>query len=309
MALLDGLQKTRTSFFSKFKALITFRKRIDDNLLDKIEEALITSDVGVEIAVQLIERLKALVAENRLVESDAILEALKNEMAALFPALQEKEGFLPENGRVPGVLLVVGVNGSGKTTTIGKLARYFIRERGKKVLLAACDTFRAAAIEQLTVWAERTGCELIKGVPGGDPAAVAFDALVAAINRGHDLLIIDTAGRLHTKVNLMEELRKIRQVLLKKRPDLFVHTLLVLDGTTGQNALMQAREFNGVSDVSGLVVTKLDGTAKGGIVFSICKDLSIPVDFIGTGEGPDDLVPFSLPAFIESFFKKEGLTI
>jgi fused signal recognition particle receptor len=299
VSLLDGLSKTRESFFSKLKDALTLRKKVDPALLEKLEEVLLSSDVGVEISVDLLDRLKARVKEDRLTDADLVTVALKEEMKTLLGSASASR--VAEKTGSPLVLLMVGVNGSGKTTATGKLA-HFYRKQGRTVLLAACDTFRAAAIEQLQVWSERAGAGIIMQKTGSDSAAVAFDALSAAKARGVEVLLIDTAGRLHTKSNLMEELRKIKKVLVRKDPGLVIETLLVLDGTNGQNALLQAREFNDVSEINGLVVTKLDGTAKGGAVFSICRQLRIPLAFIGTGEGIEDIEVFDLNQFVEAFF-------
>lgn len=302
MSLLDGLTKTRQSFFSKLKDTLTFKKKIDPALLEHLEEVLLSSDVGVDITVDLLDRLRARVKASSLTDSGEITQALKEEMRSILstvPAFDEKQ-----YAGKPLSILLVGVNGSGKTTTAGRIACLY-RKSGKSVLLAACDTFRAAAIEQLQVWASRSGAEIVMQKTGADSAAVAFDALSAAQARNTDVLVVDTAGRLHTKTNLMEELRKIKKVMLRKDPALNPITLLVLDGTNGQNALHQAREFNDVSEINGLVVTKLDGTARGGAVFSICHQLKIPVAFIGTGEAAEDIERFDMQGFIDAFFKVE----
>jgi fused signal recognition particle receptor len=299
MGLLSGLGKTRESFFSRLKGLITLRPKVNDRLLESLEELLIQSDIGVDLTLELTKALKERVARDRLKEADQVVEALKESMKELLPA--NNPGLCLDAGRPPAVYLVVGVNGSGKTTTIGKMARFF-KARGQSVTLAACDTFRAAAIEQLAIWAERSGSELVRHKAGADPAAVAFDALSAAKARSRDVLIIDTAGRLHTKSNLMTELKKIGTVLLKGDPGLFLKTLLVLDGTNGQNSLEQAREFHGACPVDGLVITKLDGTARGGFVFPVRREISAPVVFLGTGEQATDLEVFDTAAFVDSFF-------
>ena len=300
MSLLDGLTKTRQSFFSKLKDKLTFKKKIDPALLDELEEILLASDAGVDITVELLSRLRQRVKDASLTDSDEITNALKEEMTAI---LSSVPSFNPakDNGK-PIVYLFVGVNGSGKTTATGKLAYHYHKE-GKKVLLGACDTFRAAAVEQLQIWAKRSNADIVMQKTGSDSAAVAYDALSAAKARDMDVLIIDTAGRLHTKSNLMEELRKIKRVLVKSDPNLVPVTLLVLDGTNGQNALLQAKEFNDVSEIDALVVTKLDGTARGGAVFSICHQLKIPIAFIGTGESAEDLEQFDIKRFIDAFFK------
>lgn len=302
MALLDGLKKTRKSFFTKLFELFSFSKKIDEDLLEEIEEILVSSDMGVDLSIELIEKIKASVAEKKIQDSEEIISLLKKEMKSVLPKSDTFEDIIKSDELL--VILVVGVNGSGKTTTIGKMANYFIKNK-KKVLLAACDTFRAAAIEQLQLWAKKNKCEIVSHRHGSDPASVAYDALCAAKSRKSDILIVDTAGRLHTKTNLMLELKKIKNVLKKQNENIKIHTLLVIDGTAGQNAVRQAKEFNLASDISGIAVTKLDGTAKGGMVFSICRELDIPIDFIGTGEKIDDIEPFRLNEFIESFFSKK----
>ncbi|MFH0919906.1 MAG: signal recognition particle-docking protein FtsY [Fibrobacterota bacterium] len=302
MALLAGLHKTRRSFFERVRDLVTLARPVDDAVLDRLEETFIASDMGVDLSLELIGRLKERARAERLRTTDQLMAAVREELKGLLMHCRPRDFFA--GNRTPVVFLVVGVNGAGKTTTLGKLAAFFIRQ-GKRPILAACDTFRAAAIEQVAIWAERSGTPLIRQAPGADPASVAFDALNASRARGADCLLIDTAGRLHTKVNLMNELKKLRSVLLKQEPGLRLFTLLVLDGTNGQNALAQAREFNAAVDVDGLIVTKLDGTAKGGALFSICRELKVPVDFIGTGEALEDIEPFDAGRFIDAFFKTE----
>ena len=302
MALLDGLHKTRRSFFEKVRDIVTLNRRVDDALLDRLEETFIAADMGVELSLALIERLKARAKEERLKSTGELMAAVREELSAMLVHCCPRNFFA--GGKRPVVFLMVGVNGAGKTTTLGKLSAFFQRQ-GKATLMAACDTFRAAAIEQVAVWAERSRTPLIRQAPGSDPASVAYDALTAAKARAIDCLLIDTAGRLHTKVNLMNELKKIRGVLRKRDPAQPVFTLLTLDGTNGQNAIMQAREFNAAVEVDGLIITKLDGTAKGGALFSICRELNVPVDFIGTGESLDDLEPFDAGRFIDAFFRPD----
>jgi len=301
MGMLSGLSKTRKGFFSKLKEMVSFRPKVDEAMLDSLEELLIQSDIGLTLSLELIDGLKKKVAEERLRESGEVIFALKALMKSALSQTVSPDHCLNPIGK-PIVYLIIGINGSGKTTSIGKMAAYF-QASGKKVILAAGDTFRAAAIEQLCIWAERNQCECIRHQSGADPAAVAFDAYQAAKARHCDVLLVDTAGRLHTKVNLMNELKKVRNVLRKSAPDM---TLLVLDGTNGQNSLLQAREFNQTAEVDGIVLTKLDGTAKGGFVFAVCRELQVPVVFIGTGEQKEDLEPFSIDIFIDSFFSPDN---
>ncbi|MDZ7262974.1 MAG: signal recognition particle-docking protein FtsY [candidate division KSB1 bacterium] len=305
--LTQKLFRTREGIVGKLANLIRLRHDIDDDLYDEIEEILISGDIGVTASMQLIQEVRQQIRERGLRDSSSIMNALKEAMIHAF----EKQGtrvassvddsyFQPR--QKPFVIMVVGVNGTGKTTTIGKLAAQF-RGHHQKVLIAAADTFRAAASDQLEIWAQRAQAEIIRNQPGADPAAVAFDSLQAAISRHLDVLIIDTAGRLHTKSNLMEELKKIRRVLGKLMPDAPQETLLVLDATTGQNGLNQAKEFTAAVGVTGIVLTKLDGTAKGGIVLAISKELGLPVKFIGVGETIDDLRPFNHVEFVEALFQ------
>lgn len=301
------LFKTREGIVGKLANLIRLRRDIDDDLYDEIEEILIGGDIGVAASMQLIQELRRQIRERGLRDSGSIMNALKEAMIRAFEnqapnaaAPIDDSYFQPQ--RKPFVIMVVGVNGTGKTTTIGKLAAQF-RSHHQKVLIAAADTFRAAASDQLEIWAQRAQAEIIRNQPGADPAAVAFDSLQAAISRHLDVLIIDTAGRLHTKSNLMEELKKIRRVLGKLLPDAPQETLLVLDATTGQNGLNQAQEFASAVGVTGIVLTKLDGTAKGGIVLAISKELGLPVKFIGVGETLEDLRPFNHVEFVEALFQ------
>jgi fused signal recognition particle receptor len=290
--LKGRLSKTRQAFSGGFDKLFTRKGPLDEELLEQIEELLITSDIGVRTSMDLIERIAAA----KISSAEEVKTLLKRAIESLLTACASPE---PQDTESPHVTLVVGVNGTGKTTTIGKLAATATRS-GQKVLIAAGDTFRAAAIEQLQIWADRAGAQMIKHRENADPAAVAFDAASAALSRDIDLVLIDTAGRLHTKVNLMEELKKIKRSLAKKISAAPHEVLLVLDATTGQNALSQARLFKESLDVSGLVLTKLDGTAKGGIVVSICSELNIPIKYIGIGEDIDDLQAFDPRQFVEA---------
>lgn len=293
--LKQGLSKTRDILTTDIDELFLRRRKIDDDLLEELEERLITADLGVQTATALIAKLAR--QAGKIGDADQLKAHLKQEILALLPPVAPPA---PPAAR-PHVVMVVGVNGVGKTTTIGKLAHRY-RSEGRRVLIAAADTFRAAAGEQLTIWAERAGAEIVRHRHQADPAAVAFDALEAAQARGFDVVIVDTAGRLHTKVNLMEELKKIKRTIDKKMPGAPHETLLVLDATTGQNALSQARLFHEAIDISGLALTKLDGTAKGGIVVSICSGLNIPLQYIGIGEGIDDLERFAPEPFVEALF-------
>lgn len=276
---------------------ITLGKKIDDDMLDELEEVLITADLGVQTSLKLIEQLRGQVARKELKDAEALKQALRRGITEVLRGVPEA----PQRDNQPHVIMVVGVNGVGKTTSIGKLAHYF-KSQGRSVLLAAGDTFRAAASEQLTIWAQRAGCDIVGGQEGADPSAVAFDGLEAALKRGRDLVLVDTAGRLHTKVNLMEELKKIHRVLDKKLPGAPHEVILVLDATTGQNALQQAKLFNQVVPLTGLILTKLDGTAKGGVVVAIAGEMKLPICFVGLGEGMDDLKPFEAEGFAEAIF-------
>jgi len=298
-----GLERTREGFFSKLSKAIAGKSQVDDDVLDQLEEALITADVGVDTTLEIIEKIQSRVSRDKYLgtgELNAIL--LEEVMSILIDDDQDtlKHFQLPE-GKKPFVVLVVGVNGVGKTTTIGKLATNF-KNAGKSVMLGAADTFRAAAVDQLTIWSERAGVPIVKKEMGSDPASVAFDTVNSAVAKGVDIVLIDTAGRLHNKVHLMEELSKIRRVIQKVIPDAPHETLLVLDGTTGQNAIEQARHFSAATDVSALAITKLDGTAKGGIVLAIANQFKIPVKFIGVGEKAEDLMVFDKKAFVEGLF-------
>lgn len=296
--LRDGLSKTRHGLVHKVDRILHGKKEIDADTLEQIEEALVTADLGVQTAVKLIERLRETLARKELTSADALRTHLRQ---AILEVLVEDEGHFELGAERPYVVMVVGVNGVGKTTTIGKIAAQF-RERGHKVVLAAGDTFRAAAIEQLVIWGDRAGAQVIRHQHGADPAAVAFDALQAARSRGADLVIVDTAGRLHTKSNLMEELKKVERVMGKAVPGAPHEVLLVLDATTGQNAINQAKIFKDAVGVDSIALTKLDGTAKGGVIVGICDELKIPVKFIGIGEKVDDLRPFDARAFVNALF-------
>lgn len=299
---LFGLIKTKKSIFEKLSRAIMGKSVVDDEVLDSIEEALITSDVGVETTQNIIERLEARVARDKYVNTEELNAILCEEVEALLDA-DGKAGAEPfDFSKKPYVIMVVGVNGVGKTTTIGKLAAQ-LKAAGKKVVLGAADTFRAAAVEQLVIWAERAGVEIVKQEMGADPASVAYDTLRSAVARDADVVIVDTAGRLHNKINLMNELTKIRNVMRKVVSDAPHEVLLVIDGSTGQNGFQQAKEFTRATDVTALAVTKLDGTAKGGVVIGISDQFRIPVKFIGTGEKIEDLKYFDKKEFIESIFK------
>ncbi len=294
--LKEGLAKTRKSLIGKVEAIFTGRK-IDEETLEELEETLITSDIGTKATAEIVELLRDKARRGEIRDSDNVRELLKREMTAILGPSQP----LVPSGEKPFVILTVGVNGVGKTTTIGKLAGRFISE-GKSVLLAAADTFRAAAIEQLEIWARRTGAQIVKHQSGSDPAAVAFDSIEASRSRNIDVVIIDTAGRLHTKSPLMEELKKVRRVIDKSLPGAPHETLLVVDATTGQNAMKQAEMFHSTVGITGIALTKLDGTAKGGIVFAIRKELGIPIRLIGVGEGIEDLRDFDSKEFVEALF-------
>ena len=297
----EGLSKTRSVIAEKLDAVVRVFRPVDDDLLDELEEALILSDLGVDTATEAVERLRQEVKDGRLRESDQVRDALA-EILADMTGGTDPEARRLKLGTVPSVILVIGVNGAGKTTTIGKLA-YNLKDEGKSVLLAAGDTFRAAAADQLEIWAERAGVDIVRQTEGADPAAVVFDALTAAKARSIDVVLVDTAGRLQNKVNLMKELEKISRVIDKALPGADRETLLVLDGTTGQNALSQAKAFSETAGITGIVLTKLDGTAKGGIVFAIANEMHLPVKFIGVGEQIDDLMPFDAHDFVEALLQ------
>jgi len=296
--LKEGLFKTHQGLVGKVDQLIAGKKKIDDSLLAELEEILITSDIGVKTTQELVEHVTAKVRRKELETADLLKKSLQEEM---FSILRQQEKPLDVSAARPFTIIVIGVNGTGKTTTIGKMARKY-KALGKSVLLVAADTFRAAAIEQLEIWGQRVGCEVIKQKSGADPSAVVFDALKAAKSRGTDVLIVDTAGRLHTKINLMEELKKINRIMGRELTGAPHERLLVLDATTGQNAIAQARMFNEAVGVTGIVLTKLDGTAKGGIIIGISDELKIPLRYIGIGEKLDDLREFNARDFVEALF-------
>ena len=297
--LKNGLFKTKSAIVGKIDALFKSFRKVDEDLFDELEELLITADIGVNTTEEILDELREHVKENKIKEADEVKDALLEIMRGL---IGEHE---PLNlSTKPAVVLIVGVNGVGKTTSIGKIAKE-LKSQGKKVVVAAADTFRAAAAEQLSVWCDRAGVDIIKQGAGADPAAVVFDAIGAVKSRNADVLIIDTAGRLHNKKNLMDELAKIDRVIARELPDSAKETLLVLDATTGQNAVLQAREFKEASKLTGLILTKLDGTAKGGIILSIKRELGIPVKFIGVGEQIDDMKPFDAKEFATALFESE----
>ena len=303
VSLQQGLTKTKTSIFDKITRAIGGKSKIDDSILDDIEEALVSSDVGVETTLKIIERLEKRIAKEKYVNSEELYDVLYQEIVQLLAEQPENNSSFENLSTKPYVILVVGVNGVGKTTTIGKLANQF-KNAGKKVYLGAADTFRAAAVEQLVIWGERVGVPVIKQKMGADPASVAFDTLSSAKANDADVVIIDTAGRLHNKVNLMNELTKIRNVIQKVLPDAATDVLLVLDGSTGQNAYEQARQFSAATQVTALAVTKLDGTARGGVVIGISDQMQIPVKYIGLGEGINDLQVFDREEFVKSLFQR-----
>ncbi len=300
MGFLDklkaGLSKTKNAIFGQIDEVLKAFVKVDEDLLDELEELLIMSDVGVGATEEIMERLRDDVKSGRLKEKDQVIDALKSILSDMIG-----EGGELDLSTAPSIILVIGVNGAGKTTSIGKISNRLI-SKGKRVVVAAADTFRAAAIDQLAVWCERSGAEIVKQNEGSDPAAVVYDALNYAKKRNADVLIIDTAGRLHNKTNLMNELAKINRVIDKECPDAARENLLVLDATTGQNAILQAKEFRNAANITGLVLNKLDGTAKGGIVISIKKELDIPVKFIGVGEKIDDMQEFNNVEFVEALF-------
>lgn len=296
--LREKLTKVRETFVEKIENVISRRREIDESLYEELEEALIQADVGVAAALEIVERVRARVKELRISDPEQLKPLFREEVLRLL-GTETTPLVLPNEP--PAVILMVGVNGTGKTTTTGKLAYYF-REQGQKVILAAADTFRAAAIDQLEVWARRAGVEIIKQREGSDPAAVVYDALQAAKARRADVVLVDTAGRLHTKTNLMEELKKLRRVAAREVPGAPHEVLLVVDATTGQNAISQAKLFGEATGLTGIVLTKLDGTAKGGVVVAIKKELDVPVKFVGTGERIEDLMPFNPEEFVAAIF-------
>lgn len=303
-SLDEGLEKTRENIFSRISKAVAGKSTVDEEVLDNLEDALVSADVGIDTTVKIIEKIEQRVANDKYLNTSELNRILKEEVESMLVDAKEQSyrDFSTPQGTKPYVILVVGVNGVGKTTTIGKLANNF-KLAGKQVLLGAGDTFRAAAVDQLTIWSERAGVPIVKKEMGSDPASVAFDAVNSAVARGSDVLIIDTAGRLHNKAHLMDELSKIRRVIQKVIPDAPHEVLLVLDGSTGQNALEQARHFTAATDVTALAITKLDGTAKGGVVLAIASQFAIPVKFVGVGEKMEDLLVFNKHEFVDSIFK------
>lgn len=301
--LNQGLEKTKTSFLGKLARTITGRDTVDDEVLDNLEEVLVTSDVGVDTTLEIIRRIEARVKRDKYISSNELQSILRDEIASLLEEnnSSDTEGYTIPQGQRPYVIMVVGVNGVGKTTTIGKLA-YQFKEAGMKVVLGAADTFRAAAVEQIVIWGERVGVPVVRQQMGSDPASVAFDTLQSAVAQNADVVLIDTAGRLHNKKGLMDELTKIKRVMQKLIPDAPHDVMLVLDGSTGQNAFEQAKQFTAATDVTSMAITKLDGTAKGGVVIGISDQFKIPVRYIGLGEGMKDLQPFNRRAFVDSLF-------
>lgn len=303
-----GLEKTKESFFGKITRAVAGKSKVDDEVLDNLEEVLVTSDVGVDTTLNIIKRIETRVARDKYVTTAELNNILREEIAALLIEnnTEDTEGFVIPEGKKPYVIMVVGVNGVGKTTTIGKLA-YQFKESGKKVYLGAADTFRAAAVEQLVIWGERVGVPVVKQQMGSDPASVAFDTLSSAVANDADVVLIDTAGRLHNKKGLMDELSKIKRVMQKVVPDAPHDVMLVLDGSTGQNAFEQAKQFTIATEVTSMAITKLDGTAKGGVVIGISDQFKIPVRYIGLGEGLEDLQPFNRAEFVNSLFGTSNL--
>ena len=304
-SLDKGLEKTKESVFKKLSRAVVGKSKVDDEVLDNLEEVLITSDVGVETTLRIIERIEDRVSRDKYMGTEELNEILKSEIAALLDENNSSTimDFSDQLPAKPYVIMVVGVNGVGKTTTIGKLA-YQYKKAGKKVILGAADTFRAAAVDQLTIWSDRTGVEIIKQGMGSDPASVAYDSVASASSKDADVVIIDTAGRLHNKINLMNELSKIKRVMQKVIPDAPHEILLILDGSTGQNAFEQAKQFTKATQVNALAITKLDGTAKGGVVIGISDQFKIPVKYIGIGEKMEDLQVFDKHAFVDTLFSK-----
>jgi fused signal recognition particle receptor len=305
-SLDEGLQKTKENFFSKVSKAIAGKSTVDEEVLDNLEEALVSADVGIETTIAIIERIEKRVAKDKYLDSKELNSLLQQEIEATLvdAPTSNSYDFHTDLPTKPYIILVVGVNGVGKTTTIGKLA-YNFKKAGKSVLLGAADTFRAAAVDQLTIWSERAEVPIVKQAMGSDPAAVAFDTAQSAVSRNADVVLIDTAGRLHNKIHLMDELSKIRRVIQKVIPEAPHEVLLVLDGSTGQNALEQAKQFTAATDVTAMAITKLDGTAKGGVVLAIANQFKIPVKFIGVGEKMEDLLVFDKHEFVDSLFNLE----
>lgn len=299
-----GLEKSKSSFFGKLSKAVAGKSKVDDDVLDELEEILVASDVGVTTTIKIIKRIEERVAKDKYLGTDELNLILREEIAGLLSETEtdSKLGYHIPEGKKPYVIMVVGVNGVGKTTTIGKLAHQF-KSQGKNVVLGAADTFRAAAIDQLQVWADRTGVPIVKQQMGSDPASVAFETVQEAVKQNADVVLVDTAGRLHNKVNLMNELSKVKRVMQKVADNVPDEVLLVLDGSTGQNAFEQAKQFTAATEVTSLAITKLDGTAKGGVVIGISDQFQIPVKYIGVGEGIEDLQAFDKFEFVDSFFK------